>query len=91
MRKQLTYWLLMAFVGLLLAACASIGSPEGGPRDYTPPQVVKTSPQAGALNFTGQKVEITLTKSSTSRTSRKRSSSLLHRAWRHSSAQWARS
>lgn len=59
MRKQLTYWLLMAFVGLLLAACASIGSPEGGPRDYTPPQVVKTSPQAGALNFTGQKVEIT--------------------------------
>ncbi len=59
MRKQLTYWLLMAFVGLLLAACASIGSPEGGPRDYAPPQVVKTSPQAGALNFTGQKVEIT--------------------------------
>lgn len=46
-------------VGLLLMACASIGSPEGGPRDYTPPQVVKTSPEPGALNFKGNKVEIT--------------------------------
>ena len=46
-------------VGLLLAACASIGSPEGGPRDYTPPQVVKTSPAVGTLNFKGNKVEIT--------------------------------
>ena len=42
----------------MLAACASIGSPEGGPRDYTPPQVVKTTPEAGALNFKGDKVEI---------------------------------
>ena len=45
--------------GLVLAACASIGSPEGGPRDYTPPQVMKTSPQANAVNFKGNKVEIT--------------------------------
>lgn len=42
----------------MLAACASIGSPEGGPRDYTPPQVVKTTPEPGALNFKGDKVEI---------------------------------
>ena len=46
-------------VAALLAACASIGSPEGGPRDYTPPQVVKSSPEPGTLNFKGQKVEIT--------------------------------
>ena len=46
-------------VGLVLAACASIGSPEGGPRDYTPPQVVNTSPKAGTVNFKGNKVEIT--------------------------------
>ena len=59
MRNRWTYWLLMVAVGLLLVACASIGSPEGGPRDYTPPQVVKTSPEAGAVNFKGQKVEIT--------------------------------
>ena len=46
-------------MGLLLMACASIGSPEGGPRDYTPPQVVKMSPESGSINFKGQKVEIT--------------------------------
>lgn len=46
-------------VGLVLMACASIGSPEGGPRDYTPPQVVKSSPTPGSVNFTGNKVEIT--------------------------------
>ena len=45
-------------VGLVFAACASIGSPEGGPRDYTPPQVVKMSPEDGTVNFKGQKVEI---------------------------------
>ena len=46
-------------LAMLLAACASIGSPEGGPRDYTPPQVLKTSPAPNAVNFKGNKVEIT--------------------------------
>ena len=46
-------------MGLLLMACASIGAPEGGPRDYTPPQVVKSSPRPGTVNFKGNKVEIT--------------------------------
>ena len=59
MNKRWTYWLMAVVVGLLLVACASIGSPEGGPRDYTPPQVVKTSPAPGTLNFKGNKVEIT--------------------------------
>ena len=59
MTKKWTYWLLTFAVGVLLAACASIGSPEGGPRDYTPPQVVKTSPEPGTVNFKGNKVEIT--------------------------------
>ena len=54
-----SYWFLMAIVGIVLAACASIGSPEGGPRDYTPPQMVKSTPAPGTVNFKGQKVEIT--------------------------------
>lgn len=58
MRRQWSYWLCLIVVAAMVAACASIGSPEGGPRDYTPPQVVKTSPAAGALNFKGDKVEI---------------------------------
>ncbi len=59
MKGRWTYWLLTMAALLMLAACASIGSPEGGPRDYTPPQVVKTSPESGSVNFKGQKVEIT--------------------------------
>ena len=59
MRNRWTYWVVTVAVGLLLAACASIGSPEGGPRDYTPPQVLKTSPEANSVNFKGNKVEIT--------------------------------
>ena len=58
MKGRWTYWLMMIAVGALLVACASIGSPEGGPRDYTPPQVVKSSPAPGTLNFKGNKVEI---------------------------------
>ena len=59
MNKRWTYRLMIMVVGLVLAACASIGSPEGGARDYTPPRVVKSSPADGALNFKGNKVEIT--------------------------------
>ena len=59
MKRRWTYWLLMVAVGVVLAACASIGSPEGGPRDYIPPQVMKTSPEPNSLNFKGNKVEIT--------------------------------
>ncbi len=58
-RKTL-YSLVAACVAcLLLAACANIGSPEGGPRDYTPPRLLKTSPGINALNFTGNRVELT--------------------------------
>ena len=46
-------------MALLMWSCAAIGSPEGGPVDYTPPRVVKTSPQQGALRVKGNKVEIT--------------------------------
>ena len=59
MKNRWIYGLLTLAAGLLLVACANIGSPEGGPRDYTPPLVLKTSPVPGAVNFTGQKVEIT--------------------------------
>lgn len=58
MKKNFQH-ITLVLVAVLLAACANIGSPEGGPRDYTPPRVVKSSPPAGALNVKGNKVEIT--------------------------------
>lgn len=40
-----------------LASCASIGRPEGGPRDETPPEFVRSTPAPGALNFSGNRIE----------------------------------
>ncbi|MGD0754471.1 MAG: Ig-like domain-containing domain [Bacteroidales bacterium] len=41
-----------------ISACAKISSPSGGPRDRTPPVVVKSFPVNGAKNFRGKKLEI---------------------------------
>ena len=57
--RGLAHIVTMLLVTVMLAACANIGSPEGGPRDFTPPRVLKSSPEAGALNVKGNKVEIT--------------------------------
>jgi len=42
--------LLVACGAAMLAACASIGRPEGGPRDMEPPVMVRSTPAPGALN-----------------------------------------
>ncbi len=42
----------------LLAACASIGRPDGGPRDVDPPQYVGSTPAPGTVNFSGNKISI---------------------------------
>lgn len=50
---------LIALTGaVLLGACARIGSPEGGPKDTTPPRVVKGTPN-GALNFRERAIYLT--------------------------------
>lgn len=50
--------LLVAVLAVIVAACASIGRPEGGPRDEEPPVFVKSNPPVGALNFSGNKLTI---------------------------------
>lgn len=40
--------LIAAAIAILLAACASIGTPSGGPRDETPPEFTGASPANGA-------------------------------------------
>ncbi len=50
--------LLCLLAMLLTAACASIGSPDGGRFDETPPRVVGSSPADGAVNVSKRKVQI---------------------------------
>lgn len=51
--------LLLCLLALILtAACASIGNPDGGRFDETPPRVVGSSPADGAVNVSKKKVQI---------------------------------
>ncbi|MDE6628570.1 MAG: Ig-like domain-containing protein, partial [Muribaculaceae bacterium] len=49
---------LMGGLALLTAACASIGRPEGGPRDVTPPVYVRSNPGMGATGVERPRVDI---------------------------------
>lgn len=49
---------LLGLVATIVAACASMGRPEGGPRDEDPPVFVKSNPGPGALNVSRDRVEI---------------------------------
>ena len=57
MTKRLLH-LFATLLSVLLFACASPGSPDGGPYDETPPQVVGSSPAYGSLNTKSRKIEI---------------------------------
>ncbi|MBQ5663221.1 MAG: Ig-like domain-containing protein [Bacteroidaceae bacterium] len=41
---------------LLIAACASMGTPDGGPYDETPPVLLTSTPQVNAKNVKGNKI-----------------------------------
>ena len=55
--RNLIYILLLGMAAMLWS-CANIGSPSGGPRDYTPPVVLKSNPTPRSVNFKGKKVAI---------------------------------
>jgi hypothetical protein len=58
---QLNLLLRVSLVVLLIifaVSCAKEGSPSGGPRDKTPPVVVRSVPVNGATGFTGKSVTI---------------------------------
>ncbi len=50
--------LIFALLAAVMAACASIGRPEGGPRDEVPPVYISSKPAPGSTNFKQNKIEI---------------------------------
>ena len=46
------------FTSLLLCACASIQSPQGGPKDTEPPKILKMTPENLTRNFKAKKIVI---------------------------------
>lgn len=55
--NNLPFYYLMIIVGVIYG-CASMRTPEGGPRDTTPPKPLKMEPKNMTTNFAGDKVTI---------------------------------
>lgn len=54
------HFIYIVFVALCLASCASRGTgPQGGPKDTIPPVPRVSEPEMGALNFHGNRIEVT--------------------------------
>ncbi len=51
--------LCFTFVIACIFGCASTRSPEGGPKDITPPKILKMEPKDITTNFTAKKIIIT--------------------------------
>ncbi|MCR8666923.1 Ig-like domain-containing protein [Aestuariibaculum sp. M13] len=58
MNKTFSNVILMALIGLVLANCANRGTPDGGPKDETPPQIIKSSPENYTTNFKSNEIKI---------------------------------
>ena len=51
---------LITFCILTILGCASRGSgPQGGPKDTTPPQLLKCTPENGSTNVSTNKIQLT--------------------------------
>jgi hypothetical protein len=51
-------YLIICFTAVLLASCAQVVTPAGGPVDNIPPKVVRYIPDSAALNVKPQKIQI---------------------------------
>lgn len=56
--RYMIYMVWAAVAAAVLASCASIGTPSGGPRDEDPPRFVRANPAPGSVNVDRQKIEI---------------------------------
>ena len=56
MRRFIREVLPVLVLVAVLYSCASIGRPDGGPKDETPPRFIGSSPAAGAVNNTKRKI-----------------------------------
>ncbi|TKC04939.1 Ig-like domain-containing domain [Pedobacter frigoris] len=54
----LTYFTSLLFAIMLFGGCASIQTPQGGPRDTEPPKMLKMEPENLTTNFKAKKVVI---------------------------------
>ena len=57
-KKQTRDLLFKQLVFILFISCAAVMSPPGGPKDETPPELIKVTPPNGTTHFKGGRVEL---------------------------------
>ncbi len=58
MIRRFVAFLFLFLLAAALWQCARRGSPSGGPRDITPPQLVKTEPDSMTINFKAKRIRL---------------------------------
>lgn len=59
--KRLIFWFAIGtgILSLLFFGCAKVGAPTGGLQDTNPPVYIEAEPANGAVNFSGNEIDIT--------------------------------
>lgn len=57
-KKKITKALCFAILTILVYACASMGNPQGGPYDETPPKVVRSNPDNKTTNNKQKRISL---------------------------------
>lgn len=57
--KKILYYILIAFIALIINGCANPVSPSGGPKDEIPPVVLETNPSNYSRNYNNKTIHIT--------------------------------
>lgn len=58
LRKTLLNFLMTATLSVMMYSCANPGIPTGGPKDETPPQVLRTAPENNSIKFKQKRITI---------------------------------
>lgn len=58
MKKTLSNFIIAIIIGLVFINCANRGTPDGGPKDVTPPSIIKSEPENYSTNFKGDEIRV---------------------------------
>ena len=58
MNKTLSNFIFAFIIGFFFINCANRGTPDGGPKDETPPTIIKSDPENYSTNFKGKEIRV---------------------------------
>ena len=58
-KKQFIFVLIFIALLAIITSCANIGMPTGGPKDVSPPRILKSTPKNYSTLFKAKEIEIT--------------------------------